>query len=53
MKGKTCILVARDGYGVEDLDRIVVDAEHLGRIYLLARRTLFLYLLDIFIFSVW
>lgn len=49
MKGKTCILVARDGYGVEDLDRIVVDAEHLGRIYLLARRTLFLYLLDLWL----
>ena len=49
MKGKTCILVARDGYGVEDLDRIVVDAEHLGRIHLLARRALFLYLLDLWL----
>ena len=49
MKGKPCILVAGDGYGVEDLDRIVVDAEHLGRIYLLARRTLFLYLLDLWL----
>ena len=44
---ETCILVSRDRYGVEDLNRIVVDAENLGRKHFLARRTLFLQFHDL------